>query len=272
MKQVCEYCKLEFEEDEIEAHKFKCVSSFQNDSFSFENKIPCEICNELIEFDKYNEHINICSMPSRTSIPILLNRYTNTSQNLLRLFNIPIPSEAQNVSEIQNLSNPTSPMDVDNNEEENNSILEDNLNNNQPVDIDNNNNSTENINQNLDVESPIPQENIADDLNYNVELMNYNINLINNILRNTRYQNPVNHDSYESFSQLDNQVVKTGLDIKKVSEQIKIGEKTTCPICLDDYNPPEIFRKLKCQHSYCEDCLEEWLEENKKCPVCMVDL
>ena len=54
MKQVCEYCKLEFEEDEIEAHKFKCVSSFQNDSFSFENKIPCEICNELIDFDKYN--------------------------------------------------------------------------------------------------------------------------------------------------------------------------------------------------------------------------
>lgn len=267
MKQVCEYCKLEFEEDEIEAHKFKCVSSFQNDSFSFENKIPCEICNELIDFDKYNDHINICSMP-RTSIPILLNRYTNTGQNLLRLFNIPIPDE------IQNLNNPTTPIEPDameevNNEEENDFQSNEGINANEPVNIDNNN-STEN--QNINVESPIPEENISDDLNYNVELMNYNINLINNILRNTRYQNPVNHDSYESFSQLDAEVVKTGLDIKKVSEEIEIFEKTTCPICLDDYNPPEIFRKLKCQHAYCQDCLEEWLEENKKCPVCMVDL
>ena len=219
-------------------------------------------------------------MPSRTSIPILLNRYTNTGQNLLRLFNIPLPSE------IENLSNPVTPMEVEDNEEED-STLEDDTNDNETNnnetndnetndndtndnDIELNDNSTEN--QNLDIESPIPNENISDDLNYNVELMNYNINLINNILRNTRYQNPINHDSYESFSQLDNEVVKTVLDIKNVSEEIEISEKTTCPICLDDYNPPEIFRKLKCQHSYCHDCLEEWLEENKKCPVCMVDL
>ena len=90
MKVTCQYCALEFEEDEIEKHQFECVSSYQNSSINFENKIPCEICNELIDFEKYNDHLNICSQPT-ASIPLLFSRFNTGSTNLFNLLNLPTP-------------------------------------------------------------------------------------------------------------------------------------------------------------------------------------
>ena len=105
MKVTCQYCSLEFEEDEIEKHQFECVSSYQNSFINFDNKIPCEICNELIDFEKYSDHINICSQPT-ASIPFLFSRFNTGSANLLNILNLPMPPLSQN---------------IENNTEENNS-------------------------------------------------------------------------------------------------------------------------------------------------------
>ena len=43
-------------------HEMYCLNSIKEDEFS--NLIPCEICNEFIEFDKYNEHIKECGIRS----------------------------------------------------------------------------------------------------------------------------------------------------------------------------------------------------------------
>ena len=56
--ETCKYCKKEFKKEDIDRHEFNCVSSYGNDNI-LENMIPCEICRELVEFDKYNDHISI---------------------------------------------------------------------------------------------------------------------------------------------------------------------------------------------------------------------
>ena len=251
MKVTCQYCALEFEEDEIEKHQFECVSSYQNSSINFENKIPCEICNELIDFEKYNDHLNICSQPT-ASIPLLFSRFNTGSPNLLNLLNLPNP--------------PNNTDNIDNNEDQNTNEVDnieesiDNLNAEEPTNIEDNSNETTNsttLNHNFD---------------YNVNLINYNINLINHLLRNSQFRNTQNVDSYESYTVLDDSVVKVGLEMDKVSSSIELTEQTKCPICLDDFENGTQFRKVKCNHLFCEECLEDWLEENKKCPVCMNEL
>lgn len=255
MKVTCQYCALEFEEDEIEKHQFECVSSYQSTSINFENKIPCEICNELIDFEKYSEHLNICSQPT-ASIPFLFSRFNTGSSNLFNLLNLPTPPG--NVGNIpENNTNINTVGESENLDTENSNT--DNL---------ETGNLENNSNDNFELDTEVPRT----DIDYNVNLINYNINLINHLLRNSQFRNNQNVDSYESFTELDASIVKIGLDINKVSNSITLEEDTKCPICLEDFETGTKFRKVKCTHLFCEECLNDWLEENKKCPVCMNEL
>jgi hypothetical protein len=42
-------------------------------------------------------------------------------------------------------------------------------------------------------------------------------------------------------------------------------KEDTCPICLDKNI---VFKKTICGHLFCKDCIREWLELNKCCPLC----
>jgi len=47
--------------------------------------------------------------------------------------------------------------------------------------------------------------------------------------------------------------------------------KTTfyqCGICMDSFNDGEKINKLSCQHIFHIDCLNQWIQTNKKCPLC----
>lgn len=271
MKEQCPYCKIEFEEAELDKHKFECVSSYQDYSFNFENKIPCEICQELIEFDKYNEHISICSQPTG-SFPFLLDRLNTGTSDLFRILNIPSPPNVSNTSENSNSLNLLGNNEDNINSSDEINISEDNLDNSpndengiqQPLNLQINNSGQPNE-LNISVQN-------ANTMEYNINLINYNMSLINNLLRNSQFRNDYIGDSYESLSVLDDNVVKEGLSVQKVSTIFSLEEKTKCPICLDDFDVGEKFRIIKCQHSFCDECLEDWLEENKKCPVCMIEI
>lgn len=272
MKEKCPYCKLEIEEEDLEKHKFKCASSYQDSSFNFENKIPCEICQELIDFDKYSEHISICSQPTG-SIPFLLGRFNYVSSDFFSILNIPEPP---------NLDNPETNQDNQDNIVNDNIDTSENLNSSEEVNLEellpvssepNENIYVDNQNSNLDAEdnNDISRES-ANTMEYNINLMNYNLNLINNLLRNSQFRNEYEGDTYESLSVLDENVIKQGLQIEKVSEIYSLLEETKCPICLEDFEAGEKFRKIKCKHTFCDECLEDWLDENKKCPVCMIEI
>lgn len=58
-------------------------------------------------------------------------------------------------------------------------------------------------------------------------------------------------------------------DLNKNSELI-ISEKLDdkCSICLEKYKEKEILRKLSCEHIFHYKCIDKWLENQYKCPIC----
>lgn len=46
------------------------------------------------------------------------------------------------------------------------------------------------------------------------------------------------------------------------------NEEEECVICLEKYNKKENIRTLKCKHFYHKNCIDEWMKNNDKCPLC----
>lgn len=67
-------------------------------------------------------------------------------------------------------------------------------------------------------------------------------------------------------------------DIDSVSTVVDsnvVPDDAMCTICQEDFKSNEavdIVRKLKCDHYFCDDCIQKWLSKHVKCPVCMIDL
>ena len=72
--------------------------------------------------------------------------------------------------------------------------------------------------------------------------------------------------------ELDNNIEKEGVDYNKISKLKILDKNTTCAICFDNFKKEDSFRELKCKHEFCEECLIDWCSENKKCPICMIEL
>lgn len=41
-----------------------------------------------------------------------------------------------------------------------------------------------------------------------------------------------------------------------------------CSICLEEIGQYHIGRQLQCRHFFHPDCIDEWLLESRKCPMC----
>lgn len=243
--ETCKYCKKSFKKEELNIHEFNCASSYGNENI-LENMIPCEICRELIEFDKYNEHISLCSIttPPRFFIqPYSLN--TESIENFLNSISETLNIQPNNLESNNLDSNNNNPETLPNNLESNN--------------LPNNN------------EEEISEVNI--NINSNIQQIRNNISLINNILNTRNYSssNQTTND-YESLSELDNDNVKIGIDINKISSEIVISKQETCSICFEDFKINNKMRKLNCNHILCNECSVEWFSENLKCPICMEEL
>ena len=247
----CKYCKKEFKKEDIDRHEFNCVSSYGNDNI-LENMIPCEICRELVEFDKYNDHISICSIT--TPPRFFTQQYSFNTESIENFLN--------NISETLNLqqnNNETSNNEASNNEASNNDTSNNDTSNNEAETLPNNN------------QEQISEVNI--NINSNIEQIRNNISLINNILNSRNYSGiNLEQNNYESFSELDNNNVKIGIDINKISTDVIISEEQTCSICFDNFKKYSKMKKLNCNHILCNECSIEWFSENVKCPICMEEL
>lgn len=86
-------------------------------------------------------------------------------------------------------------------------------------------------------------------------------------------------DDYEYLSELCEQVGNhyVGLSKEKIDFCapviiIDTSKDECCPICLDDISKKQYARRLvKCKHTYCGKCIEQWFEKNHNCPVCKED-
>ncbi|KAJ3544321.1 hypothetical protein NMY22_g2822 [Coprinellus aureogranulatus] len=73
------------------------------------------------------------------------------------------------------------------------------------------------------------------------------------------------------------EIEKSGLETIKPSqlavyeEQGKIASNCTerCLICLDDYEPEDDVRVMKCRHAFHQSCVDRWLQTGRNnCPAC----
>jgi hypothetical protein len=42
----------------------------------------------------------------------------------------------------------------------------------------------------------------------------------------------------------------------------------TCSVCIEKFKEEDVVRELKCKHLFHRDCIDHWLENNIKCPLC----
>ena len=69
-----------------------------------------------------------------------------------------------------------------------------------------------------------------------------------------------------------NLLVKFFIHIKfiKSIKKLKILKSiTSCAICLDNFNNKDNIYLTKCMHKFHKTCLNEWVRNNNKCPLCM---
>lgn len=64
-------------------------------------------------------------------------------------------------------------------------------------------------------------------------------------------------------------------DIDKMSKD-EFYESSTCPVCLEDFDPENPSRKstgLRCGHLFCHDCVKELLKRSAAlCPICRIPI
>ena len=83
--------------------------------------------------------------------------------------------------------------------------------------------------------------------------------------------------TYEQLLSLENEVgsVKRGLSKQELSKipfkiyaKYKYNGQDECFICRDNYQTGEQIKELPCGHIYHVNCIDKWLEQEKKCPYC----
>ncbi|KAL8520653.1 hypothetical protein ACS0TY_011261 [Phlomoides rotata] len=56
------------------------------------------------------------------------------------------------------------------------------------------------------------------------------------------------------------------------SQDIQEGRNDSCVICRLDYEDGDTLTVLSCKHSYHPECINNWLQINKVCPVCSAEV
>lgn len=87
-------------------------------------------------------------------------------------------------------------------------------------------------------------------------------------------------DSYEALLALDETIRKPGASaalLGSASVLHTVGEADvsrldTCTICLDEYAPGQVTRRLACLCIFHKECIDRYFEDNLLCPICRRDI
>jgi hypothetical protein len=94
----------------------------------------------------------------------------------------------------------------------------------------------------------------------------YNINIFNTgrIIENITTLN--NDEDFIPFENPSNHRINIDINSFTVSEEDK-----TCCICMEKRQTEE-FCSLNCQHTFCVQCINQYLHTNHSCPICRSDI
>jgi Ring finger domain len=51
-----------------------------------------------------------------------------------------------------------------------------------------------------------------------------------------------------------------------------VDEADKCAICLGEFEPGTVVKRLPCTHVFCDGCISQWLAINKECPCCKASI
>lgn len=100
------------------------------------------------------------------------------------------------------------------------------------------------------------------------------LNLMNQGISQERTSQQRSADAWRSF-RAPVPVVPTVGDISGNTEIVPGSPSVTsiCTICQDRMYPAETCRRLiPCQHTYHQSCIDQWFEQNVRCPTCRHDI
>ena len=75
-----------------------------------------------------------------------------------------------------------------------------------------------------------------------------------------KYSNKINKDDFIGKNKLDS--------IENIKFNIDSASFFQCGICMDTFQDGEELKKLFCSHIYHKDCLNQWIQAKKDCPLC----
>ena len=94
-------------------------------------------------------------------------------------------------------------------------------------------------------------------------------NIFNRLSYNYPLQSSNFRQRYNSIESINNNSYL--ITINEENKQNYIEEE--CSICNINYSLNDIIRKFdKCPHYFHYKCIDTWLNTNKKCPVCTIDI
>jgi hypothetical protein len=245
----CTKCGIELSGEDMNNHNLSCAYAINDNDY--EDLIPCEICSELISFDDYQRHISGCSNLNRMHLPFRTHNIgalepESIIQGISQINEDPIARSLFSVfiGELNSqIPPPPPPFQNDNTQLH---LDEDG------EDDDNLPNLNSNPNQLLHMFESLLSTHLEQ-----ISQGGGNMNVLGNIPE---------PNNYEELLNLENHVVGIS-DIDSVSQFLV--EEIYCPVCSETKMGS---RTTSCKHTFCDDCLQEWLKESKKCPICMVDL
>lgn len=65
------------------------------------------------------------------------------------------------------------------------------------------------------------------------------------------------------------QIARLPVEIARGSSSQRCKEEPTCAICLSEQSAGECLRRLPCGHRFHILCCDQWLQHNKRCPLCV---
>jgi hypothetical protein len=270
----------------LQEHILICENKYI--SKEFEDLIPCEICNNLINFDDYHEHINTCGNPLQglnfnDNNENLVNFLMNITNQLNQQYNTEVNiNQADN--EVVQADNEVVQVDNEVVQADNEVVQADN----EVVQVDNEVVQADNEVVQADNEM-VQADNEVVQADNEVDIYNYLNNYLNNELLFTftpnansenNLNNPINilnnfqninldnqENNYEDLTNLSETIgnVNIGIKNKELFIEKKNDKIINCPICVTEHNN---YILTKCNHEFCEECINEWLNSNNTCPLC----
>lgn len=235
-----------------------------------DDRIPCEICNNLIQFDGYIEHVEQCYITSQIE---------GVNRRMVNIENQPQRTRTNsNTHGYIRQPNPSI--------EDIGSVIEEDMGNFLSFVSSNLNNLSVNVDSN--------DTNVVERV-FRLEIQGNGDDISSTYSFDTDFTNVIsllpvffNQDNnYEFNLQLQEQMggdVSVGVDSLSNCYDVLEGERENnptdrcCCICLEtpddkrtDNGLCDKFVETKCKHIYCQKCIDEWLRSHHTCPVCVYD-